>query len=454
MTTDAERPTMHLAVLRWLLIAMLTLVFITSTQHLGGFATIDEDTLWHGNRVHRFWDALLHGDLDNEPALKVCNKPGLTSAWIAGGGYLLLSPWLGSADYWPEANPLDFWREVFLPLESNQDFWRIDARIPIRAIQRLTCYAACFGACLLAALFLHRATEPWLGTSAWFRLLAGLFLALLLLANPVVRIYSRLVVTDGLTGCFGMLAVACLCYAVARDRHTGSALGALMLSGAATACSILSKYNGFFVLTFVAPAIFAWCLYSAARTDALSALQRTLIVLTRGLLRTGVFLIGLLATGHALQPLAWTDPARMVALLGPIHSFVGKTVWLALVCGLAAAVLAAVLVFRWRKLLAYHWRNLALGSAIALSAVLALWLIVGLLWQRNDLTVYLGGNTAALEPGVFAWKYSHAYSYQTGVLMTLLLHTKRLFTILACTCLLYTSPSPRDRTRSRMPSSA
>ena len=29
-----------------------------------------------------------------------------------------------------------------------------------------------------------------------------------------------------------------------------------------------------------------------------------------------------------------------------------------------------------------------------------------------------------------------------------------LFAVIYCTCLLYTSPSPRDRTRSRMPSSA
>ena len=35
-----------------------------------------------------------------------------------------------------------------------------------------------------------------------------------------------------------------------------------------------------------------------------------------------------------------------------------------------------------------------------------------------------------------------------------LVNTERLFTIQAFTCLLYTSPSPRDRTRSRMPSSA
>ena len=32
--------------------------------------------------------------------------------------------------------------------------------------------------------------------------------------------------------------------------------------------------------------------------------------------------------------------------------------------------------------------------------------------------------------------------------------TRKLFQALKCTCLLYTSPSPRDRTRSRMPSSA
>ena len=33
-------------------------------------------------------------------------------------------------------------------------------------------------------------------------------------------------------------------------------------------------------------------------------------------------------------------------------------------------------------------------------------------------------------------------------------HTQRIALMISLTCLLYTSPSPRDRTRSRMPSSA
>ena len=41
-----------------------------------------------------------------------------------------------------------------------------------------------------------------------------------------------------------------------------------------------------------------------------------------------------------------------------------------------------------------------------------------------------------------------------ALLLAVLLHqTVKAFSII-CTCLLYTSPSPRDRTRSRMPSSA
>ena len=34
------------------------------------------------------------------------------------------------------------------------------------------------------------------------------------------------------------------------------------------------------------------------------------------------------------------------------------------------------------------------------------------------------------------------------------LSEKNAHVVIACSCLLYTSPSPRDRTRSRMPSSA
>ena len=45
-------------------------------------------------------------------------------------------------------------------------------------------------------------------------------------------------------------------------------------------------------------------------------------------------------------------------------------------------------------------------------------------------------------------------SVMTGVLLMVGIVLATLTEAIASTCLLYTSPSPRDRTRSRMPSSA
>ena len=46
------------------------------------------------------------------------------------------------------------------------------------------------------------------------------------------------------------------------------------------------------------------------------------------------------------------------------------------------------------------------------------------------------------------------YGRPTSVLKVALYASLAWNVVLACACLLYTSPSPRDRTRSRMPSSA
>eukprot|EP00657_Telonema_sp_P-1_P000496 TRINITY_DN10935_c0_g1_i1.p1 TRINITY_DN10935_c0_g1~~TRINITY_DN10935_c0_g1_i1.p1 ORF type:complete len:249 (+),score=83.51 TRINITY_DN10935_c0_g1_i1:129-875(+) len=74
-----------------------------------------------------------------------------------------------------------------------------------------------------------------------------------------------------------------------------------------------------------------------------------------------------------------------------------------------------------------------------------------------------------LEVGRFVWNitrfYTHAYKtvggfpdgmplHDPSAVMMLLQPSLFQLTTWNCTCLLYTSPSPRDRTRSRMPSSA
>ena len=51
-----------------------------------------------------------------------------------------------------------------------------------------------------------------------------------------------------------------------------------------------------------------------------------------------------------------------------------------------------------------------------------------------------------------ASKQVHVFEFENNTGSDLLLNNVR--TSCGCTCLLYTSPSPRDRTRSRMPSSA
>ena len=53
------------------------------------------------------------------------------------------------------------------------------------------------------------------------------------------------------------------------------------------------------------------------------------------------------------------------------------------------------------------------------------------------------GSQLLLRDGDALWQ-----TQSTGLLQ------RQLAVLQACTCLLYTSPSPRDRTRSRMPSSA
>ena len=85
--------------------------------------------------------------------------------------------------------------------------------------------------------------------------------------------------------------------------------------------------------------------------------------------------------------------------------------------------------------------------------------LFNVLWDEYILwSLLVGGFT-------FGWLYHHSFSYRStdgekagnvdeltvGVFPK---HNDNLKLEVAWTCLLYTSPSPRDRTRSRMPSSA
>ena len=69
---------------------------------------------------------------------------------------------------------------------------------------------------------------------------------------------------------------------------------------------------------------------------------------------------------------------------------------------------------------------------------------VGAAYQEE--IVFTSGSTEALNLISYAWAYQNLGPGDEIILTTLEHH--------ANICLLYTSPSPRDRTRSRMPSSA
>ena len=65
----------------------------------------------------------------------------------------------------------------------------------------------------------------------------------------------------------------------------------------------------------------------------------------------------------------------------------------------------------------------------------------------------LSTNEAEVEARMFDWNGSYAATASNGITATRAAERESV-TERVDTCLLYTSPSPRDRTRSRMPSSA
>ena len=76
-------------------------------------------------------------------------------------------------------------------------------------------------------------------------------------------------------------------------------------------------------------------------------------------------------------------------------------------------------------------------------AIAGAWLVAALISAAIGLVQYFG-DSAALTPWVNGTELGEAYGN--------LRQRNQFATLMAC--LLYTSPSPRDRTRSRMPSSA
>ena len=116
---------------------------------------------------------------------------------------------------------------------------------------------------------------------------------------------------------------------------------------------------------------------------------------------------------------------------------------------------------RWRQgvvLVLGHWGSIALPVAVLLIASMALvgyrsdmWIPIAdaVVFIVAAMLVLLWYTVFALLASSIAKEQGSAIAFSIGLwfLFTLLW-------VLFTTCLLYTSPSPRDRTRSRMPSSA
>ena len=80
---------------------------------------------------------------------------------------------------------------------------------------------------------------------------------------------------------------------------------------------------------------------------------------------------------------------------------------------------------------------------LVLNIILALVLVLLVLMQKSEGGAL--GIGVSQENMMFSKSAGNFMTKATGVVATL---------FIICSCLLYTSPSPRDRTRSRMPSSA
>ena len=125
-------------------------------------------------------------------------------------------------------------------------------------------------------------------------------------------------------------------------------------------------------------------------------------------------------------------------------------------------VLVAVLIGLGHSL----WSSHPLGLIVTGSAVLfgfGRLLATRLVWQRCLWAVASAGglHLLGMQPALerfsnVPWRplFWQSHFWMGMLLTALLLSSTALHPLIGHSCLLYTSPSPRDRTRSRMPSSA
>jgi len=415
---------------------LVLLTIATSLSGIGRFATIDEENFWHGKRIPNFWLALGKTDEASREALEVCNKPGKTTVWFSGLGQLLPGPWQGSISSWPQGDTFALSAGIFdwgqrTPFQIEMP--RMEMRDRVRAQQRLGCYLACAVALIFSAWCLRKATTETSATPSWYLRYATPLLALILLADPIIRNNIRLALTDGLMGAFAMLGVCAVAFALSEDhRVQRRASLAYAMAGSAMAFAMLSKYSAIFALASVSIAMFLWAWYhAAAKTSGnwKDTAQESLTALVR---MAVPYALGFVLVAYVLQPLAWTDPAYILNLfqIAEFASGVGVP-WL-FASALVLCLLAVLLLSRLRgPILRILSPTLIARLCIVGSAAIALAILAGLCWQHGKPIVY--NHELVESPDHFSWYMENTYTFEVGELLSRVLNTRWMMTTLANT---------------------
>ena len=96
-------------------------------------------------------------------------------------------------------------------------------------------------------------------------------------------------------------------------------------------------------------------------------------------------------------------------------------------------------------------KSVSFRIGVVIAAVMAVMALVGYVWTPYDPTTIVGSEKF-LAPSL-----RHLFgtdNFGRDIFSRVMVGVGTTFFISLCTCLLYTSPSPRDRQKSRMPSSA
>ena len=96
----------------------------------------------------------------------------------------------------------------------------------------------------------------------------------------------------------------------------------------------------------------------------------------------------------------------------------------------------------------------SVGPSLSLNFARSKTLDPRITFSRSSVGTYMDENGLIVTGSADEPRFDHKYDNGVVKSLGLLVEEQRINLIRYNTCLLYTSPSPRDRTRSRMPSSA